>query len=278
MADQEIIRVFPRKTKWTPTDDLAFVGEPPLYDLPNLPVHISVVFTWDREKGTFLVNSWSKRCKDVRIGGPAFGDYDGEFVPGRFIMEGLTITSRGCPKQCLYCLVPHDGKRPIELKIKPGHRVQDDNLLACSRGHIEKVFEMLETQKGIIFSGGLDIDYLEPWHVDLLKKISLDEIWVSCDRQEDLKRLDKAKDLLSDFSIEKRRCYVMIGFDDESLEEMNRRCEQVYDNERGFLPFVMPYKSPDAEFSWCGREDWMDMAKMIKKWSRPAIYRSKKKF
>jgi hypothetical protein len=25
-----MIRVFPRRTKWTPTDELAFVGDPPL--------------------------------------------------------------------------------------------------------------------------------------------------------------------------------------------------------------------------------------------------------
>ena len=31
-----------------------------------------------------------------------------------------------------------------EINIADGYIVQDNNLLACSRGHIEKVFEMLE--------------------------------------------------------------------------------------------------------------------------------------
>jgi len=30
----EIIRVFARKTSMTPTDELAFYGEPPLFNLP----------------------------------------------------------------------------------------------------------------------------------------------------------------------------------------------------------------------------------------------------
>lgn len=33
-----MIRVFPRKTKWSPNDDLAFFDEPPLFKLPKMDV------------------------------------------------------------------------------------------------------------------------------------------------------------------------------------------------------------------------------------------------
>ncbi len=41
-----MIRVFPRKTKWTPDDELAFVGDPPLFRSPdNEAVYVSVTFS-----------------------------------------------------------------------------------------------------------------------------------------------------------------------------------------------------------------------------------------
>ena len=45
--DKIIARVFPRRTKATPDDALAFTGEPPLLELPEIDeVHISVAFTY----------------------------------------------------------------------------------------------------------------------------------------------------------------------------------------------------------------------------------------
>lgn len=42
----EIARVFPRKTKATPDDELCFFGPPPLLNMPEVDeVHISVTFT-----------------------------------------------------------------------------------------------------------------------------------------------------------------------------------------------------------------------------------------
>jgi hypothetical protein len=44
-----MIRVFPTRTAWTPTDELAFVGHPPLFQpgTPDNPVRITVAVTWD---------------------------------------------------------------------------------------------------------------------------------------------------------------------------------------------------------------------------------------
>jgi len=283
--NSKIIRVFPRRTKWTPDDDLAFVGEPPLFELPNLPVYVSVVFSWDIDEADRISTAWQNRVGDnVSLGGPALEGLpaigyvkqkDIEFIPGRFIKKGVTITSRGCPKRCPWCLVPKREGKLREINIADGYIVQDNNLLACSRGHIEKVFEMLSRQKKAAqFKGGLDIDYLEAWHVELLKQIRVNEIWVACDRQQDLERLDKAADLLSDFSIEKKRCYVLCYYNGDTINKAKRRLETVY--EKGFLPFIQLYKSPEAEFKWCCGENVREWYDLVKKWSRPAIYRSKK--
>lgn len=268
----DIIRVFPRKTKWTPTDDLAFVGEPPLFEVPDLPVHISVVFTWDMEIATSLIDPWRRKTgRNPLIAGPAWGTMDigiNDFIPGQYIKSGVTFTSRGCPKNCPWCLVSKREGKLREINIAPGYRVQDNNLLACSQPHIEMVFDMLRQQKkGIVFSGGLDIDYLEPWHVELLKSIKINELWVACDCEKDLKRLDKAADLLADFPEEKKRCYVMIGFNDETQNAAEARCEAVYS--KGFLPFAQLYRSPLSKCEYPA--GWKALQR---KWSRPAVYRN----
>jgi len=152
-----MIRVFPRKTKWTPDDDLAFVGDPPLFRPPEMPVKISVTFTWDIEEGQRLYRAWKEYYQDVQIGGPAYGDKGEDFTPGRFVKEGVTITSRGCPNNCSWCFVPKREGKIRELDIKNGWVVQDNNILACSNNHIRGVFDMLIAQnKAVTFSGGLE--------------------------------------------------------------------------------------------------------------------------
>jgi len=258
-----MIRVFPCRTKWTPTDELTFVGDPPIFRPPEQSVKVSVVFTWDVGEGKRLCRAWAKYYSNVQIGGPAFNDPGNDFTPKMFIKEGVTFTSRGCPKRCSFCLVSKREGNIRELPIIPGWIVQDNNLLACSRDHQEKVFEMLKTQKGINFSGGLDGDFLEQWHVDQFKKMSIKEMWVACDHQKDLKRLERVSDLLSDFSQNKKRCYVLIGFD---RKEEEHRLNKIF--ELGFLPFAQLYQGiKRVEYDY----QWRSFART---WSRPAAYKS----
>ena len=263
------IRVFARKTSMTPKDDFAFYGEPPLFHLPDLPVHVSVTFTWDIERGERLAKAWSLKTSDVHLGGPAFGEKPGQFTPGRFLKPGITITSRGCPKHCPWCLVAREG-RLRQLIIKPGHIIQDNNILACSRRHFEKVCEMLSQQKKAAqFKGGLDVDYLTAWHVDQLKKIRVSELWVAADSNAAVSKLDKAADLLGDYSIAKKRCYVLIGFDGDTPSLAKSRCRAVYS--RGFLPFAQYYRPSGG---WITIPNEWRFA--VRKWARPAAYRAKK--
>ena len=63
-----MIRVFPRRTKWTPNDDLAFIGEPPIIGRPpDLPVYVSCSFTWDLNECERLYRSWLDHYSDVQI-------------------------------------------------------------------------------------------------------------------------------------------------------------------------------------------------------------------
>ena len=264
-----MIRVFPRQTKWTPTDELAFIGDPPLIRPPDQPVRISATFTWDKIEAERLYRSWSALYSDVKIGGPAYDNPGGEFEPGRFVKEGVTITSRGCPKQCPFCFVPRREGIIRELPIKDGWIVQDNNLLACSNEHVEKVFDMLRRQsKAICFNGGLDATFFTERHRGLLDSIRLREAWFSCDRPNDLPEMERLSRKLENISTNKKRCFVLIGYEDRSPEEAEKRCQQVY--ELGFLPFAQLYRNErPMKYS----TEWRSVAR---KWSRPAAYRSKK--
>ena len=69
----KIARVFPRRTKATPDDPLAFTGPPPKGGLPDIKeVHVSVTFTYDMEKACQLAEQWMKLGVPVHMGGPAF--------------------------------------------------------------------------------------------------------------------------------------------------------------------------------------------------------------
>ena len=142
-----LARVFPRKTSMSPTDEHAYFGDPvmfPKYD----EVHISVTFTWDIKRGYYLKKQWEMVCDNVKIGGPALEDCVDTFTSGKYLKKGMTITSRGCPNKCGFCLVPEREGKIRELPVVEGNNIADNNLLACSWDHIYDVFEMLKTQRG----------------------------------------------------------------------------------------------------------------------------------
>jgi hypothetical protein len=265
-----VVRVFPRKTKWTPTDDFAFIGDPPILDRPeDQPILISCTFTWDIFEAKRLFNAWSAFYRDVKIGGPAFGDPGDNFEPGLFLKHGITITSRGCPKNCPWCMVPNREGHIRECKIKPGHIVQDNNLLACSIEHVRTVFEMLRKQnRAIYFKGGLDTDFITDEHIDLLKSIKIGEMWFACDYPGAEKSLEKIAHAFSGMSRRKLKCYTMIGFNGESKKAARKRIKAVYD--MGFEPFAALYQSPDHNKNIYDAE-WRKIAKMF---SRPAAMKA----
>jgi len=157
-----------------------------------------------------------------------------------------------------------------ELRIKAGWNIFDNNLLACSREHIETVFEMLRRQpQPAHFTGGLDKTLLEPWHVDLLKSIRFKRAWFALDSVMGWPALEHAADLLSDFSREKKYCYVLVGYKQETPAEAEARLAQVF--HLGFMPFSMLYRGPETVSRTHRDPEWR---KLIRKWCNPARYKA----
>lgn len=55
-----IARVFPRCTKATPNDELAFFDEPGLFPVEADEIHVSVTFTWDIPRAERLARAWER--------------------------------------------------------------------------------------------------------------------------------------------------------------------------------------------------------------------------
>jgi hypothetical protein len=245
-----VIRVFPRRTAATPRDDLARVACPPgLFDEAD-EVHISVAFTWDLPAAERLARAWAP-VAPVKIGGPATGERGEDFEPGRYLAPGYVITSRGCPNRCWFCSVwKREGQTVRELPIRDGVNVLDDNLLACSREHIEAVFAMLRRQKAtpgarIQFTGGLEAARLEWWHAEALRALRPDAVFFAYDTPDDLPPLRRAAEMMRDagmpFAGHRVRAYVLVGGPKDTIAAAQKRIAETM--ELGIVPMAMLYRN-----------------------------------
>jgi len=268
-----IIRVFPRRTSFTPTDALALVGDPGLWLPEAEEVHVSCTFTWDEPECERLWQAWSQYYPKVKYGGPAYSSPIMTFTPGRYVKEGVTFTSRGCNNRCPWCLVPDREGLLKEMPIvQPGHIIQDNNLLQCSHWHQERVYAMLKVQRrAAIFSGGLQTSLLDDWVVEQFAGLRISKIFVACDTDGGLDALREAmqrlRHVFPDPWVMRRTvsCYVLIGRN--GIDSEKDRLRAVWDT--GAMPFAQLFQPPDKVIHY--DRAWRELARA---WSRPAIMKS----
>lgn len=263
-----ILRVFPRQTSYTPVDDLAFVGMPPIVIPEHREVHVSCVFSWDRDLARELAFQWEGRTdKPVKLGGPAFGSPVAGFVPGRYLKPGIIFTTRGCDNHCPWCCVPGLEGPLTELSVVPGRIIQDNNFLQSSRAHKEAVFAMLGHQRGICFKGGLQADLVDEHFVEAVRGLRIAELWLACDTDAALRGFQQAcgKLVKAGFSRGKIKCYVLIGTDMAADEA---RLQAVYG--AGAMPFAQLYR----DFSEVKTEYGPEWNAFARQWQRPAAIRA----
>ena len=267
-----VIRVFPKRYSYTPMDDLAFVGDPQLFLPAAKEVHVSVTFTWDLEEGYRLQKAWEKYYPVVKIGGPAVKDnMVNGFNPGMYIKEGVTFTSRGCDRRCPWCLVPEREGEIRLLDIKPGWIIQDNNLLMTPRWHQEKVYQMLKCQqREALFVGGVDARLVDDWVAEQFRNIRIKRIYLAADTEGSLSVLARAVGKLSFLHRERMTCYVLIGFDGETMESAEERLKSVW--KIGCMPFAQLYQPPEKYIDY--QVEWRQFAR---KWSKPMIVRARMK-
>lgn len=266
-----LIRVFPRKTKASPDDELAFFGPPPFFAEAD-EVHIDVTFTQDKLHAEWLAKQWEP-VAPVKVDGVAYGNPGAEFIPGRYIKQGYTFTSRGCPRRCWFCSVWKRDPQPRLLAIQDGWNILDDNLLACPEPHVRAVFRMLQKQnRRIHFTGGLEALSLEDYQVELLASLKPQPVcFFAYDPGDAFETLQSAaKRLLAagfHTAGHRLRVYVLIGYPKDSFDLATQRLESML--HIGFTPMAMLWQpeTPQAE-KYRPAPVWKAFQRS---WVRPAI-------
>jgi hypothetical protein len=266
-----LIRVFPRRTKATPNDALAYFGPPDRFASAD-EVHVDCTFTYDKPIAEKLAEQW-RAVAPVKVGGVAYGDPGAEFVPGRYIKLGYGFTSRGCPRRCWFCSVWRRDPVPRLLPVVDCWNILDDNLLACPRAHVDAVFAMLRRQcRQVEFTGGLETLSLQDYQVDLLASLHpRPSMFFAYDPGDAFETLEHAARRLLEAGFTQRshrmRVYVLIGYPKDTFEGAEARLRQM--QSIGFTPMAMLWR-PETPSQEKHRPDERWRA-FQRRWARPAI-------
>lgn len=266
--------MFPHRTSLTPTDEMAFVGDPQMGDPLMRPeadeIHVSVTFTWDMDEGERLAEAWGQYYPVVKLGGPAYGSSNSLFEPGKYVRSGVTFTSRGCNRRCPWCLVPAREGRLKCGPVLPGYIVNDNNFLQCGRDHQLRVFEMLSHQrKAAVFSGGLDARLVKDWVAEQFASMRIADVFLAADTKRSVRDLERAVGLLPFLrKHDQLHAYVLIAYNGETIPQATERLRAVWAT--GCLPYAQLYQPPERKKIVYSLE-WEQLQRT---WARPPATRA----
>ena len=227
--------------------------------IENKVKYISIPFTWDLQsvKNDLIQRSflWDRAI----VGGPAtqllpgfFDDLDhvsvGTEMPGilQRINPMATRTTTGCIRKCGFCGVPQIEGQLVELDDWPDLPVIcDNNLLAASMDHFNRVIDRLIKWGWADFNQGIDSRLLTIDHAKRIKKIKEPVVRLALDSMAYVDDWEKAYQTLRKAGFTKKsiRSYALIGFN-SGPEEAWKRCE--YIAAHGIKPLPMWYHSLKA--------------------------------
>lgn len=248
--------------------------------------YVSVPFTWLLEKAASRCVALKQDHRHVRIGGPAV-EARPDFPPGLSSVAEIgghvdalwrhnpeaTMTSRGCIRACSFCCVPRIEGDIVELPTwEPKPIVCDNNLLACSRRHFDRVIDSLKGQRGVDFNQGLDARLITPYHAGRIAELRMESVRLSWDSVDEESAVMDAMGMLRSAGFGKRRLrvYVLIGYED-TPDDAYYRLQTLKD--MGIRPNAQRYQSLTSQKinSDCGVH-WTRtlLARYMRYWNRQA--------
>lgn len=222
--------------------------------------YISIPFTWNLPAiKQELIQKDFLRKKRIVIGGPAlklipnFFDDMPEIIVKQHYAGALqkvnklaTRTTLGCPNSCGFCAVPQIEGQFHELNDWPNFPILcDNNLLAASKNHFDKVCDALLKHDFCDFNQGLDARRLTDYHAARLADLPRATVRLALDSMSQKDIWDCAIDKLlsAGFPKYRIRSYVLIAFRSDP-EDSWARCKHV--NNRGIMPCPQWYHPLDA--------------------------------
>lgn len=211
-------------------------------------IYISIPFTWNLPVVKAFLSQASFLWDYALVGGPAvelMPDYFnalpwvevGHEMPGilQRVNPQATRTTLGCPNRCGFCAIGQGkveagGFRELEdwpdLPI-----ICDNNLLASSIEHFDKVIDRLKKHEWCDFNQGLDARLLNEHHAKRFKELHKPAIRLALDSMAYVEQWEVAYDRLRTAGLPKSaiKSYALIGFKD-SPDEAWRRCNWIDDH------------------------------------------------
>lgn len=182
-----------------------------------------------------------------------------------------TRTTIGCPNKCGFCAIGQGLIEPEyqELEDWPDLPIIcDNNLLASSTRHFDRVIDRLKHHKGVDFNQGLDARLLTDYHAQRLAEVD-GTIRLAWDHINSEQAVLRAIARLRQAGIPRKRmqCYVLIGCKD-TPEDALYRLETVYWS-LGILPNPMRYVPLDSLTRHYVGENWTheELTRMQRYWS-----------
>lgn len=192
--------------------------------------YLSVPFTWDLPQVYQRAAMLRTEGYNVKAGGPAVSLLPGYLADVAQPYSGLwpdvkalahhnpdaTFTSRGCIRRCSFCAAWRiEGELQELAEWEPRPIVCDNNLLACSRAHVDRVIDRLKPLADVDFNQGLDARLLTPHHASRLAELDC-TVRLAWDHVDTGNAFMTAYERLRKAGIPKKRIrvYVLIGYRD----------------------------------------------------------------
>lgn len=243
------------------------------FDIENPDItHISCVFTRNQyyarleaEKvsgGLTLggpgCDTAAKLPEEIELLKPDYDLYPHWFMDRRG-QTSIGFTSRGCPRECPWCIVPRkEGKfrrvqhvRDFHDARFPAMMLLDNNILADRDWFFENTDWLIEHKVKLNISQGMDIRLLTDEIAEQLHRIRFidGQMRFAWDRVETEERVKAGIEMLKDHGINVRRnvaFYVLCGFFEPGGQDRETFCKDVYrcNQLRGWnvRAYVMPYE------------------------------------
>ncbi len=222
-------------------------------------VYKSRVFTDTYSQDTITVtNAGEVVCGGTGYGpGPDLPDevehtYPDYSIYPQFSGIAYGFLSRGCPRNCGFCLVSDkEGRRSIQVadlaEFWNGQKevkLLDANLLACP-DHEKLILQLAESRAYVDFSQGLDIRLITPDNVALLNRVRTKTVHFAWDNPDmDLTPyFRRFLELTAIKNVRKRKVYVLTNYGSTHEQDLYR-VETL--RHMGYDPYVMVYDRPSA--------------------------------
>lgn len=259
---------------------------------------LSVVFTRDLEDAAQYAMLARHKGMEVRVGGPAltmtsdwFLRNTGGIIPHVGLAEfdrepgqyDWTFTSRGCPRNCPFCLVTKlEGPKVVEFDdFNPAPNIGDNNILMTSDRHQEVVIQRtLEAGfTSVDVNSGFDCRVFanDPeWYFARWSRLPLAMWRFAFDGPDEERSIRTVFEFLRGKGMDRHKvqAYVLSNFPGTSPEEVIRRAEVI--KSYGMMPYLMVFRPVDSVKNNYVAPGWdkLTISRLVGYYNQPSVWMS----